>query len=115
MANKIAIDANLFNLQSRLNITSERMRMYANKTVDEIIEAEKAQGNTQAAKFEKQLEEDPNTLIKTYRLDDPGNKFNLITQIPRDKQPEMLEMLEDNDDVQEVYHNVNLPIEPDEE
>ena len=97
MANKIAIDANLFNLQSRLNITSERMRMYANKTVDEIIEAEKAQGNTQAAKFEKQLEEDPNTLIKTYRLDDPGNKFNLITQIPRDKQPEMLEMLEDDD------------------
>ena len=27
----------------------------------------------------------------------------------------MIEMLEDNDDVQEVYHNVNLPIQPDEE
>ena len=27
----------------------------------------------------------------------------------------MLDMLEDLDDVQEVYHNVNLPIEPDEE
>ncbi|MBR2526805.1 hypothetical protein IKE67_10105 [bacterium] len=94
---KIVVDTNLLSLQNKLNITSERMRMYANKTVDEIIEAEKAQGNTQAAKLQKQLEDDPNTLIKTYQLDDPGNKFNIITQIPEQKQPEMLEMLEDED------------------
>ena len=94
---KISIDTNLLSLQNRLNITSERMRSYANKTVDEIIEAEKAQGNTKAAQLQKQLEDDPNTLIKTYQLDNPGNKFNIITQIPQQKQPEMLEMLEDED------------------
>ena len=93
----ITIDTNLTLLQNRLNITSERMMKYADKTVDEIIEAEKAQGNTKAAKFEKQLESDPNTLIKSYRLDEPGNKFNIISQIPQQKQPELLEMLEDDD------------------
>lgn len=93
----ITIDTNLTLLQNRLNITSERMMKYADKTVDEIIEAEKAQGNTKAAKFEKQLESDPNTLIKSYKLDEPGNKFNIISQIPQQKQPELLEMLEDDD------------------
>ena len=60
----IAIDTNIYALGKKLNITSERMMNYANKTVDEIIEAETAQGNTKAAEFAKQLESDPNTLIK---------------------------------------------------
>lgn len=94
---QISIDTNMFVLQNKLNITSERMSNYANKTVDEIIEAEKAQGNTKAAEFQKQLESDPNTLIKTYQLDNPGNKFNLISQIPEQKKPELLEYLEDDD------------------
>lgn len=93
----IAIDTNMFLLQKKLNINSERMMMYTNKTVDEIIEAEKKQGNTKAAELEKQLASDPNTLIKTYQLDEPGNKFNLISQIPQQKQPELLEFLEDDD------------------
>ncbi len=93
----IAIDTNLFMLQKKLNINSERMMMYTNKTVDEIIESEKKQGNTKAAELEKQLASDPNTLIKTYQLDEPGNKFNLISQIPQQKQPELLEFLEDDD------------------
>lgn len=93
----IAIDTNLFMLQKKLNITSERMMMYTNKTVDEIIEAEKKEGNSKAAELQKQLASDPNTLIKTYQLDDPGNKFNLISQVPQQKQPEMLEYLEDDD------------------
>ena len=93
----ISIDTNLYALQNKLNITSERMSAYANKTVDEIIEAEKAQGNTKAAQLEKQLESDPQALIKTYQLDNPGNKFNILSQIPQQKQPELLEYLEDDD------------------
>lgn len=93
----ISIDTNLYALQSKLNITSERMANYANKTVDEIIEAEKAQGNTKATQLEKQLASDPNALVKTYQLDNPGNKFNILQQIPHQKQPELLENLDDDD------------------
>lgn len=93
----IAIDTNMYLIKNKLNITSERMANYANKSVDEIIEAEKAQGNTKAAQLEKQLQTDPQTLIKTYQLDNPGNKFNILQQIPDEKRPEMLEMLEDDD------------------
>lgn len=93
----ITIDTNLRMLQSKLNITSERMMNYTDKTVDEIIEAEKSQGNTKAAEFEKQLESNPDVLIKSYKLDEPGNKFNIISQIPQQEQPELLEYLEDDD------------------
>ncbi len=97
MANQIAIDSNMLSIQNRLRITSERMRTYANKTVDEIIDAEKAQGNSRAVQLEKQLVSDPETLIKTYQLDNPGNKFNIISEIPEKKKPELLEYLEDED------------------
>ncbi len=93
----ITIDTNMQMLQSKLNITSERMMKYTDKTVDEIIEAEKKQGNTKAAEFQKQLEHNPDVLIKSYKLDEPGNKFNIISQIPQQKQPELLEYLEDDD------------------
>ena len=93
----IYLDTNLFSLQHKLNITSERMMNYSNKTVDEIIEAEASQGNTQALAFARQLESDPQTLIKTYKLDEPGNKYNLISQIPEQEMPEYLELLEDDD------------------
>ncbi|MGN1125502.1 MAG: hypothetical protein ACI4SM_04885 [Candidatus Gastranaerophilaceae bacterium] len=93
----IYLDTNLFSLQHKLNITSERMMNYSNKTVDEIIEAEASQGNTQALVFARQLESDPQTLIKTYKLDEPGNKYNLISQIPEQEMPEYLELLEDDD------------------
>lgn len=93
----ITIDSNMRLLQSKLNITSERMMNYTDKTVDEIIEAEKKQGNTKAAEFEKQLTTNPDMLIKSYRLDEPGNKFNILSQIPQQEQPELLEYLEDDD------------------
>lgn len=93
----ITIDSNMRLLQSKLNITSERLMSYTDKTVDEIIEAEKKQGNTKAAEFEKQLTHNPDVLIKSYRLDEPGNKFNILTQIPQQEQPDLLEYLEDDD------------------
>lgn len=93
----ITIDSNMRLLQSKLNITSERMMSYTDKTVDEIIEAEKKQGNTKAAEFENQLTHNPDVLIKSYRLDEPGNKFNILSQIPQQEQPELLEYLEDDD------------------
>ena len=93
----ITLDTNMRLLQTKLNITSERMMQYTDKTVDEIIDAEKAQGNKKAAKFERELESNPDVLIKSYKLDEPGNKFNIISQIPQQKQPELLEYLEDED------------------
>lgn len=96
MAN-IAIDTNIYALQRKLNITSARMMQYTDKTVDEIIEAEAAQGNRQAVEFAKKLESDPQELIKTYKLDDPGNKFNILSQVPPQQMEKLLVFLEDED------------------
>ena len=48
----LVIDANMKLFAERMNITSSRMiQDYGLKSVDEIIEAEAAQGNSQAVKF----------------------------------------------------------------
>ncbi len=93
----ISIDTNLYSLRQKLNITSERMQNYTDKTVDEIIQSEAAQGNQVAVNFARELEHDPQALIETYKLDEPGNKFNIMCGIPEQKRPELLQYLEDAD------------------
>lgn len=93
----LRIDANLYEIQNRLHITSERMQTYSDKSVDDIINAEAAQGNTKALEFARQLESDPATLIKTYRMDNPSVKHNILSQVPEQQMPELLKMLGDED------------------
>ena len=93
----LRIDANLYEIQNRLNITSERMQTYSDKSVDDIIDAEAAQGNTKALEFARQLESDPATLIKTYGMDSPTVKHQILSQVPEQQMPELLELLSDED------------------
>lgn len=93
----IVIDTNMMALQRKLNITSDRMRDYSDKTVDDIIKEELKQGNTKALEFAKQLESDPQTLIKTYNLDNPSNKFNIFSEMTETELPEYLEFLDEDD------------------
>ena len=93
----LRIDANLYEIQNRLNITSERMQTYSDKSVDDIIDAEAAQGNTKALEFARQLESDPATLIKTYGMDSPTVKHQILSQVPEQQLPELLELLSDED------------------
>ena len=66
----------------RLNITSSRMvQDYGLKTVDEIIEAEAAQGNTQAVNYAREMYNSPEKLIKIFKLTDVENKFVILHNI----------------------------------
>ena len=65
----LVIDANMKLFAERMNITSSRMiQDYGLKTVDEIIEAEAAQGNSQAVKYAQEMYGSPAKLINIYRL-----------------------------------------------
>ncbi len=75
----VVLDTNMKLFAERMNISSSRMiQDYGLKTVDEIIEAEAAQGNTQAINYAREMYNSPAKLIKIFKLTDVENKFVIL-------------------------------------
>lgn len=100
----IVLDTNMKLFAERMNITSSRMiRDYGLKTVDEIIEAEAAQGNTQAVNYAREMYNTPAKLIKIFKLTDVENKFVLLHNMDDTTRLKVLPMLEQEDLVMGLY------------
>ena len=100
----IVIDANMTMFAERLHISSSRMvQEYGLKTIDEIIEAEAAQGNTAAVSYAQEIYNSPEKLIKIFRLADVENKFVLIKNMDSRTREDILPMLEPEDLVMGLY------------
>ena len=98
------IDANMNLLAERLHITSERMKNeYGQKTIDEIIQAEAAQGNTQAVQYANEIFHSPEKLISIFKLTDVENKFILLQSMDEKTRLEVLPLLEKEDLVMGLY------------
>ena len=100
----IVIDANMTMFAERLHISSSRMvQEYGLKTIDEIIEAEAAQGNTYAVTYAQEMYNSPEKLIKIFRLADIENKFVLIRSMDSRTREDILPMLEPEDLIMGLY------------
>ena len=100
----IVIDANMALFAERLHISSSRMvQDYGLKTIDEIIEAEAAQGNTKAVNYAREMYNSPEKLIKIFRLTDVENKFVLINSMDEETRREILPLLDKEDLVMGLY------------
>lgn len=100
----IVIDANMTSFAERLHISASRMvQEYGLKTIDEIIEAEAAQGNTSAVNYAKEMYDSPEKLIKIFRLADVENKYSLIKSMDSKTREEILPLLEKEDLVLGLY------------
>ena len=100
----IVIDANMALFAERLHISSSRMTQeYGLKTIDEIIEAEAAQGNTYAVQYAREMFNSPEKLIKIFRLTDVENKFVLLHSMDDKTRAEVLPLLEKEDLVMGLY------------
>lgn len=100
----LVIDANMKLFAERMNITSSRMiQDYGLKTVDEIIEAEAAQGNSQAVKYAQEMYSSPAKLINIFNLTDVENKFVLLHNMNSETREKILPMLESDDLVMGLY------------
>lgn len=93
----VAIDTNVYHLQSILNISNVRMRDYASKTVDEILEAEAAQGNANAISYARKLYNSTDEIIELFKLFDPENKYTLINSMTWNEKEALLPLLEPED------------------
>lgn len=100
----LVIDANMKLFAERMNITSSRMiQDYGLKTVDEIIEAEAAQGNSQAVKYAQEMYNSPAKLINIFKLTNVENKFVLLHNMNSETREKILPMLESDDLVMGLY------------
>lgn len=94
----IAIDANIYLLCSLFNINTRKLSgEYSGKTIEEIMEAEAAQGNVAAENFDKTILHDPIKLIELIQLNDPNNKFAILSNMNESDLDELLPLLQQED------------------
>lgn len=63
----IRLDIDLSYLTKNFEIGTQRLNQYGAKSIDEIMEAEAAQGNTKAADFQQDVIIDPKQACKTFQ------------------------------------------------
>lgn len=93
----ISINTDLEYLCSRLNISSSKMEMYQNKSVEEIIEAEAAEGNQAAIQLAADMFTDVNQLIELFQLSDPENKLTIMLAMTDYQRQQLIPMLDESD------------------
>ncbi|MBE7713019.1 MAG: hypothetical protein E7Z87_04685 [Cyanobacteria bacterium SIG26] len=96
----IRINADLEYLLLKLNISTSKIEMYREKSINEIVELEAAEGNQEAINFAADLFTDPSSLIELFQLADPQNKLVIINAMSSKDVVELIPMLENDDLVQ---------------
>lgn len=96
----LVISSTLEYLQSRLNLSTEKMQTYSDKTIEEILEAEAAQGNQAAVQLAADMFSDPNQLVELFQLADPQNKLVIMQAMTSAQLEKLVPMLEPDDLVQ---------------
>lgn len=77
----IVIDSDLTTLMQKLNISRAQMLQYGTMSVEEIVEAEAERGNSQAVDFAAELFTNVEKLVKIFKLADPNNKLEILSEM----------------------------------
>ena len=100
----LVIDSNLEYLQSILHISKVTFEeKYANMSVDEIIEAEAAQGNQQAIALAKELTTNTSLVMQLFDLADTNNKYMILREMSAEQLQTFLPEMEETDLLQGLY------------
>lgn len=100
----IVLDTDLTTLLSKLNISQTKMvEMYSMMSVEEIVEAEAAQGNQAAVEYAAELFTNVDQLVEIFNLADPKNKYLILSTMSADQLQKFLPLMEENDLTQGLY------------
>lgn len=100
----IALNTDQYHLKTALNLSTSRWQGYADKSIDEIIEAEAESGNTLAKDYGRKLFGNADELINTFKLTEPSNKYNIINKLSSEQREKVLQML----DVEDMVIGLNF-------
>ena len=76
---------------------------YANMSVDEIIEAEAAQGNQQAIELAQELTTNTSLVMELFDLADTNNKYMILREMSAQQLQTFLPEMEESDLLQGLY------------
>lgn len=94
----IIIDTDLTTLMQKLNISTAKMQQqYSMMSVEEIVEAEAAQGNQQAVEYARELFTNPEQLVKIFKLANPNNKLEILSEMTAQQLALFLPEMEETD------------------
>lgn len=93
----LAISSTLEYLQMRLGISEAKMQIYADKSLEQILDAEAAQGNQAAIQIAADMFSDPNQLVELFQLADPENKLVIMQSMTSAQLEKLVPMLETDD------------------
>ena len=100
----LVIDSNLEYLQNILHISKVTFEeKYANMSVDEIIEAEAAQGNQQAIALAQELTTNTSLVMELFDLADTNNKYMILREMSAQQLQTFLPEMEETDLLQGLY------------
>lgn len=74
----IELDIDLLYLAKHYEIGTQRLNQYGSKSIEEIMEAEAAAGNTKAANFDLNVLHDPKELVKLFKLSNSRNRYKIL-------------------------------------
>jgi len=94
----ITLDTNLYLICSMFNISSKKIAdEYSGMSLEKIMEAEAAQGNTAAASFDSEVLNNPAKLIEIFGLNKLGNKYAILNNLSEHDLENLLPLLEQQD------------------
>lgn len=93
----IVLDTDLTTLMQKLNITQAQIIQYGTKSVEEIVEAEAEKGNTQAVEFAMELFTNVDKLVKIFKLAEPQNKLEILSEMTAAQLYQFLPEMEETD------------------
>lgn len=93
----LAISSTLEYLQMQLGISEAKMQIYADKSLEQILDAEAAQGNQAAIQMAADMFSDPNQLVELFQLADPENKLVIMQSMTSAQLEKLVPMLETDD------------------
>ncbi|MBS4760006.1 MAG: hypothetical protein KHX03_04840 [Clostridium sp.] len=93
----IRLDIDLSYLTKNFQIGTQRVNEYSTKSIDEIMEAEAAQGNTQAASFQEDVLNDPKELVKLFKLQSARNRYAILSNMNSQDLEYLVQFLEPGD------------------
>ncbi len=93
----IRLDIDLSYLTKNFQIGTQRVNEYSTKSIDEMMEAEAAQGNTQAASFQEDVLNDPKELVKLFKLQSARNRYAILSNMNSQDLEYLVQFLEPGD------------------
>lgn len=100
----IVINTDLTYIMTKLNIPESKIETdYANKSIEEIIQAEAASGNQAAIAMANEILTNVNFVIELFKLADPNNKLAILKDMTAQQMQTFLPLMDPKDLVQGLY------------